>query len=146
MSRLPAYLLIGSTIGLCACSETALGKHRSDGVDQPVPAERDRAIGQPCRMRLDSVEVEGGGASTQGGQVVDRIENLVALAVAAGVEGDDLPVGHDRDAIDVPLDGYGPESIGPRDTVTVVVEADGLVLVHSCELVGAGIERPVGKR
>jgi hypothetical protein len=68
--------------------------------------------------------------SAQARQVVDGFEDLLALAIAAWMAGDRLAVRDDLDVLDVSLDRHLAKGMGARHAVVVVVEADGLVLVH----------------
>jgi hypothetical protein len=79
----------------------------------------------------------------QGAEVMLRVEDLLVLAVAARVRGNDLTAQHDGDAVDVALDRHRPEGRCARHTVAVVVEAGHLVLVDLGRLADAGVERIV---
>ena len=62
------------------------------------------------------------------------IEQLLAAAVAPLVRGNDLPVGHHLDVIDVALHGHGAERPASRYAVAIPVKAHRLVLVHLARL------------
>lgn len=97
-----------------------------------VPIAVDRGVVQRRRLLL------------QHRQEVQRIEDLLAMPVAASMRRDHLAVGDDHDAIDVPLHTHAAKRPPPRHAVAVVVEADRLVLVHLGRLHNAGVERSLG--
>jgi len=89
--------------------------------------------------------IERGRLPLQRHQIVQRLQQLLALGVRAQVPGDDLAAGHDGDVIDVALDRHRLERERARHAVVVRVEADGLVLVHLGRLGHAGVEGPRGE-
>jgi hypothetical protein len=78
--------------------------------------------------------------AAQADQVVDGIENLLALAKTARMAGDALAVRDDLDVFDISLDRHLAKGKGTRHAVIVVIEADGLILVHLGRLHDARIE------
>jgi len=97
-------------------------------------------------VAVDRGVIEGRRFAFQNSQKMQGIEHFLAAAVASSVAGDDLPVGHHRDAIDVPFHRHDAERPTPRYAVTVAVVGHGLVLVHLAALHHTGIERPFGNR
>jgi len=91
-------------------------------------------------IAVDVRVIQRSRASGERHQVMQRIENLVAVGIAANVRGHDLIVVYDLNAIDVALDRHGLESNVPRDAVRHVVEACELVLVDFRRLSNAGVE------
>jgi hypothetical protein len=83
--------------------------------------------------------------STQAGQVVDGVEDLLALAIRAWMTGDGLPIGDDLDVFDIRLDRYLAKGVDAGHAVVVVVEANGLIFVHLGRVHEAGIEGTLGK-
>jgi hypothetical protein len=75
-------------------------------------------------------------------QIMQRIEDLHAVLVAARMARDDLSAGHDFDVSDVALDRHRAEREHARHTVRVVVETHGLILVRLGRLRDARIECP----
>jgi hypothetical protein len=73
-------------------------------------------------------------------QVMERIEDLLALAITARMAGDALAVRDNLDVFDVSLDGHLAKGPGTRHAVIVVVEANGLIFVHLGRLHDAWIE------
>jgi len=74
-------------------------------------------------------------------QVMQRIEDLLAVAVGTTMVGDYLPARHDRDAGHICLDAHLLKGVHARHTVAIAIEAHRLVLVHAGWLVQTGIER-----
>src|SRR6516164_11487434 len=72
-------------------------------------------------VAVDRGVVECRRFALQDHQEMPGVEDLLAPTVAARVRGDDLAVGHDRDAIDVALDGHGSEGPAPGHAVAVAV-------------------------
>jgi hypothetical protein len=98
-----------------------------------LPAPEDVGVVQRRRPALQSAEV------------MLRVEDLLVLAVAARVRGQDLAAQHDRDAVDVALDRHRLEGGGARRAVAVVVEAGHLVLIDLGRLADARVEGEVGQ-
>lgn len=96
--------------------------------------------GRQLPVAIDVGMVQRGRLAAQRHQIVQRIQHLHAVGVAARVLSDDLVAGHDGDAFDIALHGHGAESIRPRHAVAVAVETHGLVLVHLGRLRQARIE------
>ncbi len=82
----------------------------------------------------------------QRAQIMVRIEDLLVFAVAARMRGDDLAAAHDVDPLDVGLDRHDLKCCRARHAVTVVVEANHLVLVGFGRLHDARIEALLGQR
>ena len=97
-------------------------------------------------VAIDVGVIEIGWLHSQRGQVVQRIEHLLALAVGALVLGNPLAVADDFDAIDVRLHGHRGERLPPRHTVTILLPSDRLVLVDLADLAHGGFERAKGQR
>lgn len=95
-----------------------------------LPVAVDRGMVQRRWLRL------------QNHQEVQRIEHPLVPFVTPSVGGDDAVVGDDLDAVDETLDGCRAEGVAPRHTVSVAVEADGLVLVHAAGGNDARLEGP----
>ncbi len=74
-------------------------------------------------------------------QVVLRVKTLFVLTIRPGMPSDHLAVGHHVDVVHVALDRHRLKRGGPRRAVAIVVEADGLVLVHLGRLEDARVER-----
>jgi hypothetical protein len=103
---------------------TQLGKQR-----RQLPAPENIGVVQRC------------GLAVQCFQVVLRIEALLVLPIRPGMPGDHLAAGHHLDVVHVAFDRHDLKGGRARRAVAVVVEADGLVLVHLGRLEDAGIER-----
>jgi hypothetical protein len=73
-------------------------------------------------------------------QIMERIEDLLALTIAARMAGDALAIRNDLDVFDVSLDRHLAKGPGTRHAVVIVIEADGLILVHLGRLHDARIE------
>lgn len=73
-------------------------------------------------------------------QVMERIEDLLALAIAARMAGDALAVRDHLDVFDISLDRHLAKGPGTRHAVIIVIEANGLILVHLGRLHNARIE------
>jgi hypothetical protein len=78
--------------------------------------------------------------AAQADQIMEWIEDLLALAVTAWMAGDALAFGHDLNMFDVRLDRHLAKGVGARHAVIVVVEADRLILVHLARLLNARIK------
>ena len=71
---------------------------------------------------------------------MQRVQHLLAAAIASIVPGHDLVVGENLDAVHVGFDRDGLEGPTPGHAVTVGVEGDRLVLVGLLELADTGVE------
>ncbi len=71
---------------------------------------------------------------------MERIENLLALAVTARMAGDTLAVRHHLDVFDISLDRHLAKGPGTGHAVIVVIEADRLIFVHLGRLLKAWIK------
>ena len=91
-------------------------------------------------MAIDRRMVQTGWFSAQTLQIVQGIEDLMAMLIAPLMPGHNPPFGHDLHPVHVALDGHGREGIRPRHAVAVAVKGHGLVLVHLARLIDAGIE------
>lgn len=109
-------------------------------------AAEDGERGGELPVAVDRGVVERRRLAFQRHQEMPGVEHLLASAVAARVRGDDLAVGHHRDALDVPLDRHGAERPAPGHAVAIAVEGHGLVLVHLAALKHAGVEGALGHR
>jgi hypothetical protein len=81
----------------------------------------------------------------QRAQVMQRIEDLFVLAVAARMRGDDLAAQHDVDPLDISLDRHRLEGRAARHAIAVVVEAHHLVLVGLGRRNDTGIKARFGQ-
>ena len=97
-------------------------------------------------VAVDVGVIEIGWLHSQRGQVVQRIEHLLALAVGPLVSGNPLAVADDFDAIDVGFYRDRGERMPPRHTVTILLPGHRLVLVDLADLAHGGFERALGKR
>ncbi len=87
------------------------------------------------------------GLRAQGREIMDRVEDHLALAETPRVRRHDLTSRHDRDAVDVTLHGDHLERQRTRRAVTIAVEGDGLILVDPDGRTDhAGIEPVHGQR
>jgi hypothetical protein len=105
-----------------------LAEHR-----RQVPAAEDVGVIERCRSVL------------QRSQIVLRVEDLLMLAISAGMLGDDLVALDHGHAIDRGLDRDDLEGRGSRHAVAIGVETDHLILVGLGWLHDAGIEGAFGK-
>lgn len=80
------------------------------------------------------------GPTSQGGQIVAGIENLVPRLVAPRVRGDNGVVQHDFYPINVGLDGNRLKRGLPRHAVVDIIEAGQLILVHLHRLADARVK------
>ena len=103
-----------------------------------------------CRRQtpvaVDVGVIEIGWLHSQRGQVVQRVEYLLALAIGALVLGNPHSVADDFDAIDVRFYHDGGEGLPPRHTVTVLLPGDCLVLVDLADLTHRSFECSLGQR
>jgi hypothetical protein len=93
-----------------------------------LPAAIDVGVIERCRL------------AAQADQVMERIEDLLALAVTARMAGDALALGHDLNMFDVRLDRHLAKGVTTRHAVVVVIEADRLILVHLARLLDVWIK------
>jgi hypothetical protein len=84
--------------------------------------------------------VECGRPAPQAGEVVQRIEHLLARGIRASMPRDHLVGGHHGHGIDVALDGHRLKGPRARHAVGVAVETHRLIFVHPRRLLDAGIE------
>lgn len=97
-------------------------------------------------VAVDGRVIEIGWLHSQRGQVVQRIEHLLALSIGAIVLGNQRSVTDDLDAIDIRFYRDRGESVPPRHTIAIFLPGDGLVLVDLADLAHGGIERALGQR
>ncbi len=97
-------------------------------------------------VTVDGRVIEIGWLHSQRGQVVQRIEHLLALAVGPLVLGNPYSVADDFDAINVRFYRNGGERVPPRHTVSVLLPGDRLVLVDLADFADRGFERALGQR
>jgi hypothetical protein len=102
----------------------------------PQLAENDGQL--PAAVHVGVIERRR--LAAQADQVMERIEDLLALAVTAWMAGDALAFGHDLNMFDVRLDRHLAEGKSTRHAVVVVIEADRLILVHLAGLLHARIK------
>jgi len=102
--------------------------------------------GRQTPVAVDVGVIEIGWLDSQRGQVVQRIEHLLALTVGPLVLGNPHSVADDFDAIDVRFYRDRGESMPPRHTVTILLPGDRLVLVDLADLAHGGFERALGQR
>jgi hypothetical protein len=125
-----ADIMLDATPGAVLTFQVA-AQFVEDGRQLPVP--QDVGMVQRRRPALQRV------------QVMPRLENLLMLAIAAGVRGDHLPVLHDVYTFHVGFDGHGLEGGRARYAVAVRVVADHLILVCLGRLHHAGVEGATGQ-
>lgn len=97
-------------------------------------------------VAVDGGVIEIGWLQTQRGQVVQRIEHLLALTVGPLVLGNQPTVADDLDAMDVRFYRDRGEGMPPRHTVAILLPGDRLVLVDLADLAHGGFERALGQR
>lgn len=121
---------------------------RAGGLAQPSFERLTQATeaGGQLPVAVDGSMIEGGGLGVQNAEKMQRIEHLLATAVAAWMARDDLAVGDQDDAIDVAFDRDDAKGPTSGNAVTVVVEADRLILVDLGRLHDAGVEGTLGDR
>lgn len=93
-------------------------------------------------MPIDVGMVQRRRLAAQARQVMQRIENLLPLAVTARMPRDHLVDRHHLDVLDVALDRHAPEGVDTRHAVAVVIETHRLILVHLGRPANAGVESP----
>ena len=96
--------------------------------------------GRQLPAAVDVGVIERRRLAAQADQVMERIEDLLALAITARMAGDALAVRDNLDVFDISLDRHLAKGPGARHAVVVVIEADGLILVHLGRLHDARIE------
>jgi hypothetical protein len=97
-------------------------------------------------VAVDGRVIEIGWLDTQRGQVMQRIEHLLALSVGSLVLGNPHSVADGFDAIDVRFYRDRGERVPPRYTVTVLLPGDCLVLVDLANLAHGGFKWSMGQR
>ena len=97
-------------------------------------------------VAVDIGVIEIGWLHSQRGQVVQRIEHLLALTVGPLVLGNPHSVANDFDALDVRFYRDRGEGVPPRHTVAVLLPGDRLILVDLANLAHGGFERAKGQR
>ncbi len=93
-----------------------------------VPVAKDIGMIQGCRL------------APQHREIVQGVEDHLALLIATSMPGDDLVAGHDSHLINVALDCHRAEGPGPRHAVAIAVELHRLILVHLGRLLNAGVK------
>src|SRR5262249_49428743 len=93
-----------------------------------LESELDEATGE-LPIAKDGRVVQCAGLAPQSREVMDWVEDHLALLETSVVRGHDLAARDDRDAVDVALDRDHLEREGARRAVTVAAEGDGLILV-----------------
>ena len=101
--------------------------------------------GRQLPVPIDVGMVERRWPAAECGQVMQRVEDLLAVPIRTDMPGDDLVASHDLDAVDVALDRHGLKGEGTRHAVGIAVETSGLILVHLGRLADARVERPFGE-
>jgi hypothetical protein len=86
--------------------------------------------GRQLPAAVDVGVIERRRLTAQADQVMERIEDLLTLAIAARMAGDALAVRDNLDMFDVSFDRHLAKGPGTRHAVVVAIEADGLILVH----------------
>jgi hypothetical protein len=97
-------------------------------------------------IAIDVGVIEIGWLHSQRGQVVQRIEHLLALAVGPLVPSYPLAIAGDLDAIDVGFHRDRGEGMPPRHTVAVLLPGNRLVLVDLADLAHRGFEWAMRQR
>ena len=97
-------------------------------------------------VAIDVGVIEIGWLHSQRGQVVQRIEHLLALAVGPLMLGNPHSVANNLDAIDIRFYRDRGEGVPPRHTVTILLPSDRLILVDLADLAHGGFERALGQR
>ena len=97
-------------------------------------------------IAVDVSVIQIGWLHSQSGQVVQRIEHLLALSVGALVPGNPLAVADDFDAIDSGFYRDRGERMPPRHAVAILLPGDRLVLVDLTDLAHGGFKRALGQR
>jgi hypothetical protein len=97
-------------------------------------------------VAVDRRVIEIGWLEAERGQVVQRIEHLLALAIRAIVPGHEHSVADDLDAIDVCFYRDRGEGMPPRHAVAILLPGDCLVLVDLTDFADCGFERAMRQR
>lgn len=92
-------------------------------------------------VAIDVGVIEIGWLHSQRGQVMQRIEHLLALPIGAIVLGNPHSIADDFNATDVRFYRDRGEGMPPRHTVTILLPGDCLVLVNLPDLAHGGFER-----
>ena len=96
--------------------------------------------GRQLPPAIDIGMIQGSRSTIQGGQVVQRFEDLTARLVAARVSRHHLAGDDDLDAVDIGFHGCRLKGTTLWHAVTHLIETHGLVLVDLRGLHDAGIE------
>ncbi len=121
------------------------------GARQP-PVARFKALAQLGKRRrqapvaVDVGVIEVGWLHAERGQIVQRIEHLLALLVGPLVLSHPLAVAADLHAINVRFHGDCGEGVTPRHAVAVLLPGDRLVLVDLADLAHRGVEWALRQR
>jgi hypothetical protein len=107
---------------------------------QPLTQCREFRRQAPAAINIGMIQ--GRRATAEGHQIMEGIENLPAVFIAAVMAGDQLITGDDVDMVHVTFDRDGLKGEGSRHAVANRIELDRLILVYQCGLVDAGIEWP----
>jgi len=94
-------------------------------------------------VAVDGRVIEIGWLKAERGQIVQRIEHLLALAIRAIVPGHEHSVADDLDAIDGGFYRHRGEGMTPRHTVAILLPGDGLVLVDLADFADRRFERAI---
>jgi hypothetical protein len=97
-------------------------------------------------VAVDVGVIKIGWLHSQCGQIVQRIEHLLALAIGSLVLGNQQSVADNRDAMDVRFYRDRGERMPPRHTVAVLLPGDRLVLVDLADLAYRSFERAKRQR
>lgn len=123
-----------------------------------VPGARQRAVAcfktlaqlgkhrRQTPVTVDSRVIQIGWLHSQRGQVMQRIEHLLALTIGPLVLGNPHSVADDFDALDIRFYRDRGEGVPPRHTVTILLPSDRLVLVDLADFAHRGFERALGQR
>lgn len=98
----------------------------------------------PVAINVGVIEI--GWLHSQRGQVVQRIQHLLALAIGPLVLGNPYSVADDFDALDIRFYRDRGERMPPRHTVTILLPGDRLVLVDLANLAHGGFKWSMGQR
>jgi hypothetical protein len=97
-------------------------------------------------IAVDVGVIEIGWLHSQRGQVVQRIEHLLALTIGPLMLGNPHCVANDFDVIDVRFYRDRGEGVPSRHAVTILLPGDRLILVDLADLAHDGFERTLGQR
>lgn len=87
--------------------------------------------------------IQSGRATLQSGQIMHRVQHIVAGVIAAVMNRDDRFIQHDLDAIHVAFDRHDLKRRLTRHAVVHVVKPRELILVDLRRLPNAGIKPPL---